>query len=98
MLLFGIWAIRIRSCFREPIDLPAGTVIRGGVADAKIALIPGKKRGKPNEESRRSLLRVEGWLRIKICSEATFESAGGVVILDGPPRPCLSMVGFGDIS
>ena len=30
--------------FREPIDLPAGSVIKGVPADAKIALIPGKRK------------------------------------------------------
>jgi hypothetical protein len=29
---------------REPMDLPAGTVIRGVLPDAKIALIPGKRK------------------------------------------------------
>lgn len=30
--------------FRDPIDLPAGSVIRGVPANAKIALIPGKRK------------------------------------------------------
>jgi hypothetical protein len=34
--------------FRAPIDLPAGTVIRGVPSDAEIVLIPGK-RGKTSK-------------------------------------------------
>jgi hypothetical protein len=30
--------------FREPIELPAGSVIKGVFADAKIALLPGKRK------------------------------------------------------
>jgi hypothetical protein len=30
--------------FREPVELPAGSVIKGAPADAKIALIPGKRK------------------------------------------------------
>jgi mono/diheme cytochrome c family protein len=31
---------------REPMDLPAGTMIRGVLPDAKVALIPGKRKKK----------------------------------------------------
>lgn len=30
--------------FREPIELPAGSVIKGVPADAKITLLPGKRK------------------------------------------------------
>ena len=34
--------------FRKPLDLPAGTVIQGVPADAKILLMPGRKTGTSN--------------------------------------------------
>ena len=37
-------AYRHPFLFREPVELPAGSVIKGVPADAKIALIPGKRK------------------------------------------------------
>ena len=37
-------AYRHPFLFREPIELPAGSVIKGVPADAKIALLPGKRK------------------------------------------------------
>ena len=38
--------------FREPIVLPPGSTIRGAPTDAKIALLPGKKRKSSNPNRR----------------------------------------------
>ena len=43
--------------FREPLDLPSGTIIRGVPPDAQIALIPGKKNKTQAISNRRYALR-----------------------------------------